>query len=175
MVELIARAKELARDFEQKHGRPPTDAEMAKSLSVPPRKYAVVRQAMDTQSASTISTANDDEQRIFRTFADASQVALEEQTGNREIYSVVMELLDVIDERDASILRLRFDFRVNSPSHSKRSGARIGLTRERVRQLESEALVASAAAIESGHPVRWFEERRKLRQVDLTDVPQDRL
>ena len=35
MVELIARAKELARDYEQKHGCPPTDAEMAKLLSCP--------------------------------------------------------------------------------------------------------------------------------------------
>ena len=165
MVELIARAKELARDFEQKHGRPPTDAEMAKSLSVPPRKYAVVRQAMDTQSASTISTANDDEQRGFsETFADASQVAPEEQTGNREIYTVVMELLDVIDERDASILRLRFGLQGEQPLTLKEIGARIGLTRERVRQLESEALGRIRSALESGHPVRWFEERRKLRQ-----------
>ena len=70
---------------------------------------------MDTQSASTISTANDDEQRFSETFADASQVAPEEQTGNREIYSVVMELLDVIDERDASILRLRFGLRGEQP------------------------------------------------------------
>ena len=86
----------------------------------------MVRQAMDTQSASTISTANDDEQRGFsETFADASQVAPEEQTGNREIYSVVMELLDVIDERDASILRLRFGLQGEQPSHSKRSAAEL--------------------------------------------------
>ena len=96
---------------------------------------------MDTQSASTISTANDDEQRGFsETFADDSQVAPEEQTGNREIYSVVMELLDVIDERDASILRLRFGLQGEQPFTLKEIGARIGLTRERVRQLESEAL-----------------------------------
>ncbi len=53
---------------------------------------------------------------------------------------VVRRLLDKIDEREATILRLRFGIDEDEPMTLKDIGAKIGLTRERVRQLEREAL-----------------------------------
>ena len=53
---------------------------------------------------------------------------------------VIQRLLARIDEREATILRMRFGLDDHEPMTLKQIGARIGLTRERVRQLEREAL-----------------------------------
>jgi RNA polymerase primary sigma factor len=52
----------------------------------------------------------------------------------------LLDLLDNIDEREATILRLRYGLDGEDPMTLKQIGERIGLTRERVRQIEHEAL-----------------------------------
>ena len=52
----------------------------------------------------------------------------------------VAELLEAIDQREADILRLRFGIGSEEPKTLKEIGERINLTRERVRQIEGEAL-----------------------------------
>ena len=50
------------------------------------------------------------------------------------------ELLDKMDKREATVLRMRFGLDDEEPKTLKEIGERLGLTRERVRQIENEAL-----------------------------------
>jgi RNA polymerase primary sigma factor len=52
----------------------------------------------------------------------------------------VMHLLDKMDPREATVLRMRFGLNDEEPKTLKEIGESLGLTRERVRQIESEAL-----------------------------------
>ena len=52
----------------------------------------------------------------------------------------VLDLLEKMDPREAAVLRLRFGLDEEEPKTLKEIGERLGLTRERVRQIESEAL-----------------------------------
>ena len=61
----------------------------------------------------------------------------------------VMELLDKMDKREAAVLRLRFGLDGEEPMTLKEIGDRLGLTRERVRQIECEALGELREGIEA--------------------------
>jgi RNA polymerase primary sigma factor len=52
----------------------------------------------------------------------------------------LMELLEKMDEREATVLRMRFGLDDNQPKTLQEIGGRLGLTRERVRQIGTEAL-----------------------------------
>ena len=72
--------------------------------------------------------------------ADHKAPTPEEAVFNQAESEMIQKLLNALDDREATILRLRYGLTEEEPMTLKDIGARIGLTRERVRQLEREAL-----------------------------------
>ena len=69
---------------------------------------------------------------------------------------MVLKLLESIDERDARVIRLRFGLEGQAPLTLKEIGREVGLTRERVRQIEMEALRRLQSQLMDDRPGRFL-------------------
>jgi RNA polymerase primary sigma factor len=160
MVDLIARCKEASRRLEEKLGRHPSVQELADDLKIPVRKLNVVRRALKAYNAPSQSPACEagEGAELHELFEDHRHGKPEESVTKREEFMLVLSLLDQIDERDARVIRLRYGLEGKEPLTLKQIGREVGLTRERVRQIEVEALRRLQAKINEEKPLRFLRQ-----------------
>ena len=160
MVELIAKWKQASTRFEDQHGRQPTTQELARILGLSPKKIDVIRSAGKAIYSSNQAPADEDGQSVSfgELIADADSRQPEEWVLQSDELNTVYRLLDAIDEREARVLRLRFGLDGKEPLTLKQIGEEIGLTRERVRQIEVEALRKLNQRLKDERPSRYFND-----------------
>ncbi len=174
MVELIARWKETTRKLEEELGRQPSMSELARTMKVPVKKLHVIRRAVKAfHSPPQAPVGEDGEAMDFADlFEDFRTGQPEEIISQSEDFRTIMRLLDVIDEREARVLKLRFGLEGQEPLTLKQIGREIGLTRERVRQIELDALRKLQArlrdewAIAARDPARSRRTRTRSRRLE---------
>jgi RNA polymerase primary sigma factor len=148
MVEMIARFREAKEQFVETEGRPPTISELAERLELSESKVSHIRNAVKAVSAPTQDTDGVTGQALTEGLPDHKTPQPEEQLLGESETTEVVALLDDLDQRESKILRLRYGLEGGDPMTLKEIGAEIGLTRERVRQIESEALQKIKAVLE---------------------------
>jgi RNA polymerase primary sigma factor len=121
-------------------GRAPTPDEIAKFLQIPRKRLAGLQQAIKVCDSSLLTDQAPDSWPFEETLSDARTKTADNALGDAEELQIACELLDSLDPREAKVLRLRFGFDDEEAHTLHEIGARLGLTRERVRQLQSEAL-----------------------------------
>ena len=172
MVELIAKWKETTRRLEDELGRQPTTAELAKAMEVPTKKLNIIRRAMKAFHSAPQAPLNDEGQSIdFADLFEDSRCAQPEETiAQSEEFQTILRLLDSIDERDARVLKLRFGLEGQEPLTLKQIGREVGLTRERVRQIEVDALKKLQAQLQDDRPSRFFRDKRSPAKTNGRDA-----
>lgn len=140
MVEMISKLKQAMRELEDRLGRLPSTEELSVHLKMSPRKLKIIKKAVKAFHSPTQSGSADGELTINEMVVDTNNPSPEDSVmGNDEI-NLLMRLLSEIDDRAARILRLRYGLTGDDPMTLKQIGEQIGLTRERVRQIEHDAL-----------------------------------
>ena len=110
-------------------------------MELPPKKVAIIRKAVRAlQRPSQQASGDDDGPGLAEMLTDHRVPKPDEQVLEDDDLKTIRKLLDAIDEREATILRLRFGLDGTEPLTLKETGEHVGLTRERVRQIEIEAL-----------------------------------
>ena len=140
MAEIVSRWKSMALELTYQLGRSPTSAEIAEELELPEANWNVVRETVLASSSPTRSMSEDAGDMFTEMLEDPSQKPPEEALFMSLEIQRLHELLDRIDDREAAILRMRYGLGNGKPMTLKAIGEKIGLTRERVRQMEQEAL-----------------------------------
>jgi len=108
----------------------------------PPRKPAlkVIRRAVKAFSAPTQSTAPDGSFTLSESLPDHRTPTPDEAVFDRADNEKLHDFLEQLDERERAILSMRFGLGNTEPMTLKEIGKKIGLTRERVRQIEAQTL-----------------------------------
>jgi RNA polymerase primary sigma factor len=141
MSELISKWRVVSQELAYLLGRAPSVEEVAEELGIPEENWPLLKRTIHVsglgpQVSLDALTAGQD------TVEDGTTQAPDEQMLNADMIAKLGELLNVIDEREATILRLRYGLGsvAGEMMTLKEIGKVVGLTRERVRQIEQEAL-----------------------------------
>jgi len=141
LVKLVTKWRRAAAQLESELGRPATTDEMARTLGVSAKKAAIIHQGLQAANAPSQMPADQDES-FDHMLTDDGQNRPEQAIMDASTLSVVRSMLGQLDDRSRRILEIRFrlDGSEGPPPTYKQIGEQIGLTRERVRQLEKQAL-----------------------------------
>jgi len=140
MVEMIARWKQMTVKLEEELGRTPNLEEMSEALELSTRKTRYIRRAVKAFSSPTQMPSSEDSLSLSEMLEDDKTLRPDEAVFNADELETIHKLLGQIDQREAEVLRLRYGLNEDEPLTLKEIGKRVGLTRERVRQIEKKSL-----------------------------------
>jgi len=140
MVELINQWRQVQAELELKLGRTVSLEEMAGALKVPIRKAKAIQDIVSVVEAGFQYDCAENNTGLEDAIEDEQISMPDEEIGTEEELSRALELLEEIDPREAQVLRLRFGLDGQKPLTLKQIGKKLGLTRERVRQIQRNGL-----------------------------------
>jgi RNA polymerase primary sigma factor len=140
MVELLAKWRRATSKLRDELGRPPTNEEVARYLGLPKKKLNIIKKAIRIYNSAPQTDQQEAGWSIDEMLMDSRAKTPDNEMVETDDMKQVMQLLDKMDKREATVLRMRFGLDDEQPKTLKEIGECLGLTRERVRQIESEAL-----------------------------------
>jgi RNA polymerase primary sigma factor len=140
MAEMVSKWRNVANELQYRLGRLPSVEEVALELEIPRESWPLLKRTIEANAAGEVSL--DVLTQTQDTVEDERFELPEAVLEQRDLLCKLEELLTAIDEREATILRLRYGLgdRDGVQMTLKEIGKVVGLTRERVRQIERDAL-----------------------------------
>jgi len=140
MVELLSKWRRASARLTEELGRTPTPEEIGRVLGLQKKKLPIIKKAIRIYNSTPQSDQSETGWSLGEIVMDERLKSPEDELVEHDVLKSVMSMLHVMDEREATVLRMRFGLGEHEPHTLKEIGEKLGLTRERVRQIETEAL-----------------------------------
>ena len=142
MVALINQWRHITAELESRLGRTPDVEEMADIMRLPLRKAKIIHRIVKVLSSVTDTggDGSDGNELLEATLEDKEGGKPEDAMVADEERAKAMRLLNEIEPREADVLRLHYGLNGRKPMTLKEIGKKLGLTRERIRQIQRSAL-----------------------------------
>lgn len=150
MVDRVAKIHHYSTQFLRDHGREPTLEEISAALELPVKKISEAKLASQRARSLDRPLTDDSESSLADVVADESIVDASAAIDADSTLELLPRLLRKLSERESIILQRRFGLDGDAPETLDRIGDRLGVCRERVRQLQNEALRQLRDLVETG-------------------------
>jgi RNA polymerase primary sigma factor len=148
MVELLSKWRRATTRLAEELGRTPTPEEIARVLGLPRKKLPIIKKAIRIYNLTPQTDQADAGWSLGEMIQDERARTPDLEMVESDNLVHVMQQLETMDTREATVLRMRFGLDGNEPRTLKEIGESLGLTRERVRQIETEALGKLAESLD---------------------------
>ena len=160
MVSLLSKWKRVTTVLTERLGRPPTPDEIGRALRLSKKKVGIVAKAIrvNTMIAHQDGSVGDDEGIALDSILtdDRSKTPCEQMIEADDLERILERLGD-LDDREATVIRMRFGLEPYGPMTLREIGENLNLTRERVRQLENQSILKLTLALTGGEEVEGFD------------------
>jgi RNA polymerase primary sigma factor len=140
MVELLSKWRRATTRLADELGRTPTPEEIARVLGLPRKKLPIIKKAIRIYNLTPQTDQAEAGWSLGEMIEDERMQTPEDTMVENDNLIHVLRQLEIMDQREATVLRMRFGLDGHLPRTLKEIGESLGLTRERVRQIETEAL-----------------------------------
>lgn len=140
MIEAINRLMRVSRRLQQDMGREPTPEEIAREMELPVLKVRQIIKAAQRPISLETKIGDDEDGELGEILEDKGAVAPSEAATHEMLRAEVSVVLDTLVEREQRVIRLRFGIDDGRARTLEEVAREVGLTRERIRQIEGQAL-----------------------------------
>ncbi len=140
MVESINKVVRAQRTMLQKLEREPTLAELAEAVDLPEEKVGEILRIAQQDPLSLDTPIGDEDDTSMADFIPDKGAAPLDVAARKLLAKAVQEVLDELSDRESEVVRLRFGLVDGRPRTLEEVGREFGVTRERIRQIESKTL-----------------------------------
>jgi RNA polymerase primary sigma factor len=140
VVDKVAHIRKAEVKLRDAFNREPTDQEVANHLGLDPRRIQQYRDASKAPISLDAPIGADEPQRISEVVADPNAAAPFDRLVRENDTELVQQVLATLTPRENKILAMRFGLDDGRPKTLEEIGEQLGVTRERIRQIQEEAL-----------------------------------
>ena len=140
IIELMSNIKKVERDFQQAHGREPKEAEVAAVLGIEVKKVKEAYTWMKDTTSLDIMVGDDEDTTVGSFIEDESVVPAFAAIEENDRTTAIRNILDTLNDREKMVIVRRFGIGLDRAETLDEIGKELGLSRERIRQIEAAAL-----------------------------------